>query len=356
MAGAPPPLPSNHPGPSSGPISYFMNVAVPTPMGPHQPPPPVPGYDPTGDYERIRKATKGFGTDETAIITTLVPLDPIKLANLSTAFRTKSGKDLAAVLDKETSGNFKETLHGLALGPLWYDVELAKKATRGLGTNEQLLNEIVTDRTFDDLRLLSAAYQQQYGRSLFSEVEGDLSWKTKRVFEMILTNNRPPDHAHVDYGQVERDVTTLYKAGEGKGGTDEIAFCDIIVNRSRPHLTAVCDAYSRKYRSLSKAIKREFSGHMREVLLYYVHGANHKHINEGHGVWRDAKLLEASMKGMGTKDADLLRRIVRLHWDKQRFQAVKAAYHKKYKKSLDHRVSGETSGDYKKLLLAIINS
>ncbi|KAL0062081.1 hypothetical protein AAF712_011081 [Marasmius tenuissimus] len=95
---------------------------------------------------------------------------------------------------------------------------------------------------------------------------------------------------------------------------------------------------------------------MRDVLLYYVNGASHKHINEGYGVWRDAKLLEATMKGFGTRDSDLLRRIVRLRWDKPRFQAVKNAYHKKYKKSLESRVAGETSGDFKKILLALLSS
>lgn len=333
-----------------------MNVAVPTPMGPHQPPPQVPGYDPTRDYDNLRKATKGFGTNEAIIIATLTPLDPMQIANLSSTFKTKSGKDLVSVLDSETSGNFKNTLHGIALGPLWYDVELAKKGTKGLGTNEQLLTEIVADRTDSDLKLLSLAYQQQFSDSLLSDVKGDLSGKTERLFEMILANNRPPDNAPVNQQQVDQDVATLYKSAEGKLGTDEIAFCDIIVNRSRPHLTAVCAAYNKKYKSLRKVIKSEFSGHMRDVLLYYVDGASHKHIHLGYGVWRDAKLLEATMKGFGTRDSDLLRRIVRLHWDKPRYQAVKEAYHKKYKKSLESRVAGETSGDFKKILLALVRS
>ncbi|KAG7091610.1 hypothetical protein E1B28_010629 [Marasmius oreades] len=348
----------HHPHPNAGapnqPISLYLNVQVPTPAGPQQPPPPVLGYDPTGDYERVRKATKGFGTDEAALIKTLAPLDAMKMANLSSVFKSKSGKSLAEVLEKETGGWFRTTLHAVVLGPLWYDVELANQSIRGLGTDETLLTEIIVDRTQNDLNLLSIAYRQRYGRNFESEIRGDLSAKTERMFSMILANNRPPDNAPVDHSQVERDVAILYKAAQGKIGTDEIAFCEVIVNRSRPHLTALCDAYGRKYKSLTKVIKSEFSGHMRFALLYIVNGAKNKHINEGQGVWRDAKLIEASMKGIGTKDKQLVWRIARSHWDKNRFQAIKTAYQKKYKKSLESRVAGETSGDYKKMLLALI--
>ncbi|KAF9258306.1 Annexin [Marasmius fiardii PR-910] len=358
---APPPQHfSYQPPPNAGipnqPTSFYLNVQVPTPAGPQQPPPPAPGYDPTGDYERIRKATKGFGTDESALIKTLAPLDAMKLANLAFVFKSKSGKRLVDVLAKETSGWFKAALWGVALGPLWYDVDLVNDSIQDVGTNETLLTEIIADRTPSDLNLLSIAYRQRYGKSLENEVRDDLSAKTKRMFTMILANNRPPDNMPVDHSQVERDVTTLYKAGEGKLGTDEIAFCEVIVNRSRPHLTALCKAYGQKYRSLTKAIKSEFSGHMRFALLYIVNGAKEKHIGEGPGVWRDAKLLEASMKGLGTKDKQLVWRIVRFHWDKPRFEAIKKAYHKKYKKSLESRVSGETSGDYKKMMLALISA
>jgi annexin A7/11 len=89
---------------------------------------------------------------------------------------------------------------------------------------------------------------------------------------------------------------------------------------------------------------------MRQALLYIAHGAKH----DGRGVWRDAKLLESAMAGLGTKDERLVWRIMRLHWNAARFAEVKAAYQMKYKKSLASRVKGETSGDYRKLMLSVI--
>lgn len=45
---------------------------------------------------------------------------------------------------------------------------------------------------------------------------------------------------------------------------------------------------------------------MKDALLYIAEGAK----RDGRGVWRDAKLLERSMAGLGTKDERLVWRCV----------------------------------------------
>lgn len=65
----------------------------------------------------------------------------------------------------------------------------------------------------------------------------------------------------------------------------------------------------------------------------------------------DADILEASMAGLGTKDQALVRRVVMIHWDKQRLQQCKAAYKHFYKKDLAARIQSETSGKYRSIYL-----
>ncbi|KAK7458714.1 hypothetical protein VKT23_009713 [Stygiomarasmius scandens] len=330
----------------------------------------VPGYDANAEAEKIRKVTKGFGTDEDTVISAIAPLSALQVAALGAAFKASVGETLTDKLGYETSGWFKVALRGITLGPLAYDVELLNEAIKGAGTDEQLLTELVVDRTPEDIQLLKAAYRERYGKDLENEVQGEFSGKTKRLFTMTLSSNRPPDNAPVDHALVEKDVKTLYDAGQGKIGTDEIAFCDVLVNRSRPHLGVLCEAYEKKYKKLSKVIKSEFSGQLRDTLLYIVDGAKapkdkSKKDHKGHkepanaetwGIMRDVKLLEKSMKGAGTKDKELVRRIVRFHWSQTRFRVIKHTYESKYGKTLEDRVKGETSGDYRKLLLAVIRA
>ena len=88
---------------------------------------------------------------------------------------------------------------------------------------------------------------------------------------------------------------------------------------------------------------------MQHALLYVVQGAVDPYL-------RDARLIEAAMEGVGTKDERLTYRIVRAYWrgGQPYIQEVKAAYQQKYNHNLIKRVKSETSGDYERLLVAIL--
>ena len=50
------------------------------------------------------------------------------------------------------------------------------------------------------------------------------------------------------------------------------------------------------------------AGVIEESFLYIMHGAKPK--RDGQGIWRDAKMLEKSMAGLGTRDQQLIYRWV----------------------------------------------
>ena len=132
-------------------------------------------------------------------------------------------------------------------------------------------------------------------------------------------------------------------------GTDELQVCAIISSANTAQLRAMAQAYQARYqRSLEECIRKEFSGHMQDALLYMVRKAVDpaKH---------DADLLEAAMAGAGTKDTALVRRIIMVHWSRDRLQQCKGAYKHYYKRELADRLKGETSGDYQKLIVACVS-
>lgn len=332
--------------------TYYLGVPVPPPPG-SQPLPPPPGYNVHGDVEAIRKATKGFGTDEALLIRTLAPLDAFQVDALSNQFKASTGKDLLKVLEKETSGWFEGALRAKVLGPVGYDVWLIHRACDGAGTHEDLLNEVLLCRTNADMWTLKNAYRAVYGKAMEKVVEDELSMKTKRLFVMALQGTRQEDNAPVDHRLVEEDCRKLKAAARG-AGTDEITICGILVSRSTPHLQAIWQTYQSMHKqTLVAMIKSEFSGHMENALLHIAKTAQ----PGPPGVVRDAGLLEESMAGMGTKDERLIYRLFRAHWDRMRFEEVKRCYQgTQSKKGLRARVSGETSGDYKKMLETVIGS
>ena len=102
-------------------------------------------------------------------------------------FEAQVGKSLVHVIEKETSGWFEYGLRGLVLGPLGFDVWLLHRACHGVGTHEDLLTEVLVDRSNQDIEILKAEYEKVYHKNLTHVIQHETSFKTERMFNMILT-------------------------------------------------------------------------------------------------------------------------------------------------------------------------
>ncbi|OWP03222.1 hypothetical protein B2J93_2954 [Marssonina coronariae] len=328
--------------------NYQQPYAQPTPpslgYGPLQPI----AYDGIADAEALRKAMKGFGTNEKLLIQTLANKDPLQVAVIQRTFQQRYGKNLIKEIMSEVSGYFEDGLTAIVRGPLGQDVHLLRQATNGIGTKEKVLNDVLLGRSNADMRAIKDAYQKTYRRSLEADIKSDLSMKTERHFMMVLAANRNEDSAPVVPQQIDQDVLELYKATEGKLGTDELLVCSIMTQRSNAQISAIAHTYKQKYsRDLETVIKKEFSGHMEDALLYQLRTGVDK-------AMRDAILLEETMVGPGTKDMLLVNRVVRAHWDRNHMAQVKGAYQHRFRRSLASRIKSDTSGDYERLMIACI--
>jgi hypothetical protein len=86
----------------------------------------------------------------------------------------------------------------------------------------------------------------------------------------IVKGNRS-ESLGVDRQLALADAHALYKAGEGRWGTNEDTFIHILATRSAAHLTTVSQYYLQTFgHSLEKAIKKETSGHFEDALLAVV--------------------------------------------------------------------------------------
>lgn len=335
----------------------------PTQYGPPQgqygapapPTPPSPGYIPNQQSpqdmrpaaDRARRAMKGFGTDEIALIREVCPLGPLEANGLRAAFSAQHHRDLLKDIHSETSGYFRDVLEGCARGPLDQDCHVLHHAVKGAGTDEAALNDVLLARSNADLLAIKHRYQQLYGRSAEADVRGDLSLKTKDLFDMVLAARRAEESAPVNPSATQHDVQTLH-AAMTRGSVDQRTVCEILTSRSTGQLRALAAAYAHHHRTpLTAALTTHFSGHMQAALRQIVAQAEDP-------AKADADALEAAMRGVGTKDRMLVRRVVALHWDPARLQQARAAYRHFYHRDLAERVRGETSGDYQTALMACL--
>ncbi|KAK5136697.1 hypothetical protein LTR08_002350 [Meristemomyces frigidus] len=321
---------------------------------PAAPTPPSPGYIPgqqsPADVSRaadeLRSAMKGFGTDEKALARVLGSMGPLEINSVKAAFQARHKRDLMKDVHSETSGYFREGLDAIIRGPLDQDCYALHEAIKGLGTKESAMNDVLLSRSNADMNAIKIHYNHKYRRSLESDVKGDLSAKTERLFDMVMSARRAEESTPVNPQQTDGDVQEIYRATEGRSGTDQLVVCSILASRSNGQVRAIAQAYQQRYhRTLQEVIKKGFSGHMEDALCFIVGAAEDpaKH---------DADLLEDAMRGLGTNDQALIRRIVMIHWSPDRLHQCKAAFRHFYKKDLGDRIRGETKGDYEKLMLA----
>jgi hypothetical protein len=73
------------------------------------------------DCEKLRKAMKGFGTDEKAIISIICKRSNKQRLELIPTFKQIFDRSLIADLDDEISGDFKKTILGLMKSPAEFD-------------------------------------------------------------------------------------------------------------------------------------------------------------------------------------------------------------------------------------------
>ncbi|KIH52646.1 Annexin [Ancylostoma duodenale] len=172
----------------------------------------------------------------------------------------------------------------------------------------------------------------------------------KRHFQRLLVSlcaGGRDESNFTDGLRANQDARKLYSAGERRLGTDESCFNQILASQNFSQLRLVFAEYEKVTKhSIEKAIESEFSGDIRDGLLAVCAVVRNRPAYF-------AKLLYESMKGLGTRDNDLIRLVVsRCEYD---MVDIRGQFQAMYKTSLENMIKGDCSGAYKDGLIALVN-
>ncbi|NP_001086518.1 annexin A13 L homeolog [Xenopus laevis] len=304
------------------------------------------GFDAERDAKKLNKACKGLGTDEKSIIEILANRTSDQRQEVKLKYKTLYGKDLESVLKSELSGNFEKAALALLDRPCEFDARELRSAMKGAGTNESLLIQILCTRSNQQIKATKEAYKRLFERDLESDVKSETSGYFQKILISLLQANRD-EGLSIDEDLAGQDAKRLYEAGEARWGTEESEFNIVLATRNYMQLRATFKAYEILHgKDILDVIKSETSGDLKKAYSTIVQ------------VTRDcqgyfAKKLNKAMKGAGTNEAMLIRILVtRAEID---LQTIKERYQHLYKKSLTEAIKSDTSGDFSKLLLALLH-
>ena len=306
---------------------------------------PVRPFDSEADAQVLRTAMKGLGTDEKAIINVLSKRSNEQRLEIKTKFKVLFGKDLIRDLKSELSGNFEDAVVAMFEPSIDYDCRCLRSAMRGVGTDEEALIEIITTKSNQEINNIKERYKVLFARDLEKDLVSETSGHFKRLLVSLCQGARDASTV-VDQARAEKEAKDLHDAGEKRWGTDESRFNQVIALRSFPQLRATFDAYQRvAHRDIVSSINREMSGDLRMGMQAVI-----RVVQSPPAFF--AERLYRSMKGAGTDDNTLVRIVVsRCEVD---MVEIKEEFMKLYKKSLGTMIKGDTSGDYKRLLIALV--
>ncbi|XP_057376837.1 annexin B9-like isoform X2 [Daphnia carinata] len=309
---------------------------------------PAVSFDARADADALYKAMKGLGTDEKALMAILCHRSNNQRVLISQAYKSGYGKDLESKLKSELSGNFERVMVSLCLPTADFMAREMYEAMAGLGTDDQALVEILCSSTNKEMQEMNAAYLRFYGHSMEKDIVGDTSGTFKMILVSLAQGGRDENDFVFDEHKIKSDAQRLHDAGEARLGTDESAFNSILATRSWAHLGQVMIEYQSMFgNSLEKAIMSEFSGNAEKVLLGILQCAVNRHAYF-------AQRLRDSMKGLGTNNRTLIRLIVG-HCDND-LGNIRQEYEKKFIRSFAADVMDETSGEYRRALMALLGS
>ncbi|PKI63012.1 annexin D3 [Punica granatum] len=305
---------------------------------------------PTDDCERLRKAFKGWGTDEKTVISILGHRNANQRRKIRETYHQLYNKSLIADLESELSGDFGKAVILWTYDPAERDARLAKQALqttkRGINHLHPIIEMACAPSSPHHLVAVRQAYCSLYDCSLEEDIGSTLSLPLRKILVGLVSSYRyDKEVISMDVANSEADL--LHNAIDKKQ-LDHDYVVWILSTRNVFQLRATFQCYTKKFGNpIEEDIKNSGKGDLENLLRVIIIclDSPERHF---------AEVVQNSIIGIGTDEDMLTRAIVtRAEVDMMK---VRGEYFNMYKSSMDNAVIGDTSGDYKNFLLTLLGA
>ncbi|KAJ7965704.1 Annexin [Quillaja saponaria] len=296
------------------------------------------------DIEQLRKAFAGWGTNEDLIISILGHRNAAQRKIIRQTYAETYREDLLKALDKELTNDFERLVHLWTLDPAERDAFLANEATKRWTSSNLVLAEIASTRSADQLLLARKAYHNLYKKSLEEDVAHHTTGDFRKLLVALVSSYRY-EGDEVNLTLAKSEANLLHEKISDKAYNDE-ELIRILATRSKPQINATLNHYKDKFgtdivEDLEVDSKDEFLSLLRATIkglirpeIYY------------------EEVLRLAISKQGT-DEGALTRVVATRAEVD-LKIIADEYHRRNSVPLDRAILKDTSGDYEKLLLALI--
>uniref|UniRef100_A0A8D1A6B7 Annexin n=1 Tax=Sus scrofa TaxID=9823 RepID=A0A8D1A6B7_PIG len=234
-------------------------------------------------------------------------------------------------------GRYRGSIHDFPNFDPSQDAETLYNAMKGFGSDKEAILELITSRSNRQRQEICQNYKSLYGKDLIADLKYELTGKFERLIVGLM---RPP--AYGDAKEIKDAVSGI--------GTDEKCLIEILASRTNEQIHQLVAAYKDAYeRDLEADVIGDTSGHFQKMLVVLLQVVSS---------FSDVPLLplqdlyEAGELKWGTDEAQFI--YILGNRSKQHLRLVFDEYLKTTGKPIEASIRGELSGDFEKLMLAVV--
>lgn len=235
-------------------------------------------------------------------------------------------------------------------------------AMKGLGTDEDVLKEIIEGASEEELKEIVKQYDKKYAKEdgkegLIERIASETSGKLEKSLIEKVVNSLVSDPTDKDASEILADG--LYQAMDG-WGTNENILKAIINNADEAQLKDIAAKYDEQYakedgkKGLIERIASETSGELEKTLVSKVTTALSSATDDENTTSALVDSLYQAMEGWGTNE-NILSSVID-NADEAQLREIVLKYDEQYgkdggKSTLIQRIQDETSGKYETALI-----
>ncbi|XP_045464210.1 annexin B10 isoform X2 [Harmonia axyridis] len=222
------------------------------------------------------------------------------------------------------------------------DAEILRGAMDGLGTDEDMIIEILTQRSNQQRQAISEHFKNVLERDLIDDIKGELGGDFEKVMVALLT-------PHYEY------LCKELKNAMNGAGTNESTLVEIICSKANEEIDKINECYERLYeRPLVEHVCSETSGNLGRFLTLILTKSRNdcNDIDDGEARAKAEELYAGGEGQLGTEESVFYK--VLAHESFAQLRRIFEEYKEISGNTIEQALKHELSGDYLEALLAVV--
>lgn len=228
---------------------------------------PYPHFDANSDVTILHAAIENDNVGEDVIVSVLVNRSNEQRQMIKVVYEAVHGEKLEEELHSVLSSDLDKVTQALLKRPAYYDAHLLRKATKGLGTDEDILVEVLATRSNHEIQDIKLAYHQEYETELEEVIKDETHGDFKTALLALLKASKD-ESLEADMALAKKDAEALMEAAANADEADIAAVIDILTSRGAHQLYKTLEHYAQVNGvSLEDALDIELDEDIEECLI-----------------------------------------------------------------------------------------